>query len=251
MRTYITAILLLAAAAAASFAQSDTKEIRKTVDGTVGIQKETQRKQDDWASEEGDLLLRYKTAKAQVAFLEDREAILKKKDEALTDAIHEFERRLDETERLDASLQDTLNATLDRLERWIDHDLPFLMQERRARLAFLQSEIVKPDVSGAEKLRRLLEALAIEAGYGGTVEVGQERIAFEGDTIYVDVLRLGRVSLLWKTPDGKIVGEYDRASRSWVRLPDGHRRSIATAMEMASRMRPVELIELPLGRIAR
>ena len=55
---------------------------------------------------------------------------------------------------------------LRRLEESVARDLPFLTEERSLRLASLRQELVRPDIAGAEKLRRLLEALQIEAQYG-------------------------------------------------------------------------------------
>jgi hypothetical protein len=79
--------------------------------------------------------------------------------------------------------------------------------------------------------------------------VVQERIHVGGDSLFVDVLRLGRVSVFWRTPDGDKVGEFDRATWSWVELPGKYIRTISDAMDMAARIRPVEVISLPLGRI--
>ena len=45
-------------------------------------------------------------------------------------------------------------------------------------------------------------------------------------------------------------GWFDPATRAWTELSGGDRRLIGRAMEMAAHRRPVELIELPLGRIA-
>jgi hypothetical protein len=123
------------------------------------------------------------------------------------------------------------------------------MEERKSRIDYLKKEIVKPDVSDADKLRRLLEALQIEMNYGSTVEVTQQKIDLGGDELFVDLLRVGRVSVFWRTPDGKRCGEYDRGTRRWVELPGKYNRNIGTAMDMATRMRPVELLDLPLGRI--
>ena len=123
-------------------------------------------------------------------------------------------------------------------------------EERAARLASLRLELARPDVSGAEKLRRLLEALQIEAGYGSTAEVYQERIVVAGDSLHVDLLRVGRLSLFWRTPDGRRVGEYDRVAAEWTELPGKYKRSIARAMEMTTRRRAFDLIALPIGRIS-
>jgi hypothetical protein len=242
--------LLLVLGAAPLLAQSDADKLKDTVDNTVDIQKKTQERQDEWAKEEAELLARYRTAQANVKYLGERKANEEKKVLALEERIAELERRLEETTRLKNSLQDTLNVVYARLDDWVSRDLPFLIDERDARLVFLKNELARPDVSGAEKLRRVLETLQIEAMYGGTVEVTQDQIAIASDTLYVDVLRLGRVSIFWRTTDGKRVGEFDRAGNEWIELPGKYNRAIGDAMEMASRMRPVELIALPLGRIA-
>ena len=160
-----------------------------------------------------------------------------------------MERRLEEADRLSLTIQDTLNAVLIRLEDWVDRDLPFLKEEREGRIDYLKKELVKPDVSDADKLRSLLEALQIEMNYGSTVEVTQQKIELEGEELFVDLLRVGRVSVFWRTPDGKRCGEFDVGTRKWVELPGKHNRSIGIAMDMATRMRPVELLSLPLGRI--
>ncbi|MBK6901067.1 MAG: DUF3450 domain-containing protein [bacterium] len=232
-------------------AQAQAPDVRGTVDGTLGIQQQTQVRKDEWAQQAGTLQSRYRTAKADVAYLEARRDYQAGQVQALEARIAEFERRLGEAVRLRNGIGDTLSVILDRLETHVARDLPFLPEERAHRLASLKAELARPDVSSAEKLRRLLEALQVEAGYGGTVELNPQEIALDGSPLSVDVLRIGRLSLFWRTPDGKRAGEYDRASASWRELPRKHARAIGEAMDMAARVRPTELIALPLGRIAR
>ncbi len=236
---------------AAAAVQAQAPDVRGTVDGTLGIQQQTQVRKDEWAQQAGTLQSRYRTAKADVAYLEARRDHQTGQVQALEARIAEFERRLGEAVRLRDGIGDTLSVILDRLEAHVAQDLPFLPEERAHRLASLAAELALPDVTAAEKLRRLLEALQVEAGYGGTVELNQQEIALDGSPLSVDVLRIGRLSLFWRTPDGKRAGEYDRASASWRELPRKHARVIGEAMDMASRIRPTELIALPLGRITR
>jgi hypothetical protein len=248
------AVVLLVLATVPLMAQSESqqpkaKDVETTVDSTVQIHRGTQKMQDDWAQEKAELVARYKTAKANVQYLSERRAIQEKESAALDAGIAELERRLEESRRLEHSLQDTLITVLDRLEEWVARDLPFAMREREARVASLREMVVRPDVEGSEKLRRILEALEIETGYGLSVEVDQQRIEVGGEELFVDVLRLGRISLYWRTPDGSRIGEYDQGTGKWVELPSKYNRSIQYTMEMASRIRPVEVINLPLGRI--
>jgi hypothetical protein len=231
------------------YAQTGSEDLKKTVDETVEIQKETQQQKDRWEKDKATLVARYRAAQANVEFLLERKAVEQKRLTAMEESIAEMNRRLEESDRLSDSIQDTLNAIYGRLEEWVHRDLPFAKIERQARLDFLRKDLVQPDISDADKLRRLLDVLQLEMNYGATVEVTQQQIDIEGEELFVDLLRIGRVSVFWRTPDGERCGEYDRAVGAWVEFPDKRSHAIGEAMEMASRIRPVELISLPLGRI--
>jgi hypothetical protein len=248
MRKIAWIVLILVAVAGLIRAQT-TEDIRKTVQGTVDVEKETQRERDDWAVEQAELEARYRTAQANIRYLTQRNANEEKKVAGLEESIGELERRMREAKVLQASLQDTLDANTARFEEFVRSDLPFLHGERKRRLNDLKREIARPEATGAEKLRRLLEAMQVETEYGKTVEVNQEEIEIDGSPIFVDVLRVGRLSLFWRTPDGEKAGTFDRATWSWVELPARYNRTIGEAMDMASRVIPVQLIDLPLGRI--
>lgn len=249
MARHVFILLGLLMVAGPAFSQSEEKRLQRQVDGTVGIRKETQDKEDRWARERMELEARYKAARARVAQLEKQREILERKDRALGDRVNELERRIDESNRLEEGLQAAMEVTLARLEAFVDADLPFLPEERAARIRSLKETLALPDVLPAEKLRRLLEALQVECEYGDTVETYQQEILVDGEPIVADVFRLGRLSIFWQTPDGRRAGEYDRAADRWVELPTGHRRNIGAAVEMASKRKPVELIKLPVGRI--
>jgi len=244
----LTAILLWGFAAAAS-AQTDGDQARKETEQAIDTRRETQTRQDQWAEEKADLAGRFRSAEAGVRWLQERTAEETAKAQALDARVAELRRRLGEADRLEGSMQDTLMVIFRRLEDSVAAGLPFLPQERNRRLASLKDELVRPDVASAEKLRRLLESLQVEAGYASTVEVYQDMIEVAGEQIHADVLRVGRVALFWRTPDGDRVGHFDPAAGRWAELPGSAKRRIGWAMEMASRMRPIELIDLPLGRI--
>jgi len=230
--------------------QSEADSARQATGEAIGTRQQTQQQADEWSDEEATLVARFRAAKANVAWLAGRKAEEQARVTAIEDRIAELGRRLDEAGRLEGSMQDTLLVIFERLEDGVQHSLPFLPAERRLRLESLATELVRADVESGEKLRRLLEALQVEAGYAATVEVYQDRITVADEELYTDILRLGRVALFWRTPDGDRVGLYDQATGRWAELPDRENRNIALAMEMATRMRPVEIIGLPLGRIA-
>lgn len=225
-------------------------QVDQTVDAAIEARQAAQRELDRWESERADLVARYRTAQANGAYLQERCDIERASLAALEERIDELQRRIGESARLESSLEDTLRTLLRRLDESVAHSLPFLPEERSSRLAALRRELVDPEVTGAEKLRRLLEALQIEAQYGGTVEVYQDRITVGGEPIHADILRLGRLALFWLTPDGRRAGRYDEAAGQWVELPSKYRRALQRTVEMVTRLRPADLVELPIGRVA-
>lgn len=225
------------------------KTLSDTVAKTVETQQQTQKKQEAWAEEKTDLAARYRAAKAQVDYLEKTKDFEEKEVGSLDAGIAELNRRMVESARLKDNLEDSLNVVVGRLDNWVKQDVPFLMEERQARLASVREAIAKPEVTGAEKLRRVLEALQVEANYGNTVDVSQERIKVGNDEVSADVIRVGRVSVFWRSPDGKRVGEYDRGTKQWVELDRKYTNSISDVRDMVLRLRSTKVITLPLGRI--
>ena len=245
----IPAVILLCLFTTAVFAGDEAAKVMETVTGTVGIQQETQRIEDDWAGERDAHEARYQRLKERRERLEKKTAALAGEIEIQRTQVAELERRLVESDRVREGLSASLETTVARLEAWLSEDLAFLPEEREIRLDAIK-EVMVGDASPAEKLRRVMEALQIEVDYGGTVEVYQDRIEIKGETLLVDILRLGRLSLFYQTPDGREVGLYDRVTRAWQPLPHKYRREIVKAMEMASRRRPIELVRLPIGELA-
>lgn len=247
-RVVLATAFAVAVAAAGARAQ-DAAQLSETVKKTVESHRETQKKQQDWANEQAELTARMRGARAQVDFFEKKKALEEKEVAALDRGIAELERRMVESARLNESLLDTLDAVVARLDAFVEGDLPFLLNERRARIAGVKEALARPDFTGAEKLRRVLEALQVEANYGSVAEVYQEKIRVNDEEIFADMVRVGRVSVYWLTPDGKRVGEYDRGQKQWVELDHKHVRNINATREMALRLRSVEVVSLPLGRI--
>jgi hypothetical protein len=121
-------------------------------------------------------------------------------------------------------------------------------------MADIKTVLAQPDTSIAERSRRVMEAIKVETEYGQTIEVYQDTIGIGGpdedQPIMADILRVGRLGLFWRTPDGNTVGEWDRVAGQWTPLPKKYRRAINDAMEMALKRRTIDMVNLPLGRIA-
>ncbi|BBO85466.1 DUF3450 domain-containing protein [Desulfosarcina ovata subsp. sediminis] len=232
----------------------DPLRIHQTQSEAIAISQQTQQAEDRWAEEKTALQARYRTLQAEEKNLIKRHASLLAQVSAIQARQAEAQRTIAETARVGDELQPHLDALVTRLEAHIDRDLPFLPIERAQRMADIKTVLTQPDTSIAERSRRVMEAIKIETEYGQTVEVYQETIYLGGQekdhAIVADILRVGRLALFWRSPDGKTVGQWDRVANGWTRLPDTYRRSINDAVEMALKRRTIDLVKLPLGRIA-
>jgi hypothetical protein len=251
MRKTLLLAALISAACGASplIAQVDSTNVKAIVDRLIALEKTTQKNQEAWAVERAELQARSTALKATLAFLKDRKATDETRFATLEQSLADLELQIAHSGEIQDSLQSALNGLCEALEPIVRGDLPFRSADRRSRLDGLKADIASADVPPAEKVRKLFEMLQTEAAYGITAEVAEQRVAVGTDTLLVEVLRVGSLALLWRTPRGDRAGRFDRATASWVELPAESRGRIGRAIEMASRERPFEVVPLPVGRI--
>jgi Protein of unknown function (DUF3450) len=159
----------------------------------------------------------------------------------------DMQQAIEEIPELERQLPPLLLTMVDQLEDFIEADTPFLLNERRERLANLQTLVERSDVSDAEKLRRIFEAWSIEVEYGGAGNFQIERAqAPDGSMREADFLILGRIALIYQTIDEEgQMGAYDIRNGQWVTLPSSYRSSILQALRMARNQIAPELVLLP------
>ena len=231
-------------------AQDPAARITEVAVAALETEQATQERLDDWAAERTDLQARWDAAQAQVRYLEERTALQRQRVSALESAGDELARRLEEAQRLETSLEDTLLVILGRLEAAVAHDLPFLADERSRRLERVRRDLGDPGATAADKLRRVLKAVLIEARYGGVFEIYQDRITVAGEELTSDLIHVGRLGLFWLTPDAARGGAWDPAASAFVEMDGRELDAVRRAAEMATRRRPAGVQPLPLGRIA-
>ena len=162
--------------------------------------------------------------------------------------VAELQRRLDEMELIRAKLEPYLDQTLTRLIGFIAQDLPFLKTERSERIASLEDTLNDYDASLADKTRRILEALAIEARYGNTVDANEAEIDIQGKVRRVRVFRLGRLGLFALSFDGHKAWRFNPQNKAYEPV-EGYNRGLTQACDIADRRRVVSLVEVPIGNL--
>ena len=140
-----------------------------------------------------------------------------------------------------------LTRMLDGLEAFIQLDVPFLLEERGARVNALRKVLARVDVTAAEKTRRVFEAYQIETEYGRTIESYREKIAVDGGVFDADVLRIGRVSLIYRTIGSEKMGYWNAEEHDWNILTSGeYRHHFEKVMKIANREMAPELMVVPV-----
>lgn len=136
---------------------------------------------------------------------------------------------------------------IDTLEKFVELDLPFLLQERRERVAKLREIMERSDVNLSEKYRRLMEAYQIENEFGRTIEAYRGELDQGGSTRTVDFLRIGRVTLLYQTLDAVETRVWDPEKKAWIDLGDDYRSPVRQGLRMARKQIAPDLLLVPVG----
>jgi hypothetical protein len=156
-----------------------------------------------------------------------------------------IERQLTEIETTNREVQPLMQQMVETFAQFVALDVPFLLEERQARVQSLKDMMARADVTISEKYRRILEAYMIELDYGRTLSAYQGRLGTGADARTVEFVQLGRVSLLYRTIDGSETGYWDAAKKSWV--PDAnYKQAVETAIRVAKRDGAAELLTVPV-----
>ena len=210
--------------------------------------KQSQAKIDRLAEEARDLLSDYKTVMKQVDGLKVYNARLQRQITNQERRIADIDESISEVTVIQRQMMPLVIRMIDGLEQFIQLDVPFELDERMARLEFLRDNVDRSDMTVAEKFRQVLEAYNIELQYGRGVETYSDTIEINGVVRDVDFLRVGRVSLVYQTTDGKESGVWNVSTQSWDPLPSGdYATAIRKGVRIAKKQATIELLNMPVA----
>lgn len=168
-----------------------------------------------------DIFEEYQLRLREIEDLEIYNNLLRAQVNAQRRELNQLYTAIDEVGYIERQVLPLMTRMISGLERFIELDVPFLVDERLARVDRLRSLLVRSDVTAAVQFRSVMEAWLIEMDdYGLTGEVYTDEIVTgDGVTREVELLRIGRLALVYVTPDGSQAGAWDQANRRWVILP--------------------------------
>ncbi|RAW07411.1 hypothetical protein DKQ62_09030 [Halomonas elongata] len=145
------------------------------------------------------------------------------------------------------ALPGMMREMVERLRAWVEQDMPFLRDERLARVASLESTLSAADLSSAEKLERVLAAWRAELDYGRELDAWRGELP--GDTPRdVEFLRIGRIGWYYLTPDGHQGGVWKAEAGEWQSLDESTLAEIRKGLRIVHEQRAPAMLDLPVSQ---
>ena len=234
--------------ASVSYADETLNAILKVGAERNAASAESQVKIDKLAEQARQLLADYKTVMKQIDGLKVYNARLQKRIDNQMRRVADIDESISQVTIIQRQMTPLVIRMIDGLERFVELDVPFHLEERRKRVAFLRGNLDRSDVSVAEKFRQVLEAYKIENEYGRKIDAYKGVVEIDGVERDVNFFRVGRIALLYQTTDTEVSGAWDQASRSWVGLDSGeYRNAIMKGLRIARKEASIDVLNLPIS----
>jgi hypothetical protein len=158
----------------------------------------------------------YQVLLREIDNLEVYNTLLDRQIESQQRQVRDLRRSISQVQVIERQMLPLMTRMIDGLETFIELDMPFYLEERRALVAELRELMGDAEVTAASQFRMVLQAWQTEIDYGRHREVYTAELNLNGTRREVDFLMIGRVALLYLTPDGRHAGAWDNRTREWV-----------------------------------
>lgn len=185
---------------------------------------------------------RYARALADAAITQRYNVQIEQQLRSQEQEIASLEQQIMNLDATAVDVQGMLTRMYDELVAFVTADVPFFKEEREMRIQRLADLMQNVDASPSEKYRRLMEAYQIEMEYGRQMTAYRQTLA---DGREAEMVRLGRVTLLYRVMDGSESGYWDNESKQFVPDPDSA-AAIEEALNIANEERAPDLIVVPV-----
>jgi predicted RNase H-like nuclease (RuvC/YqgF family) len=208
--------------------------------------KRSQAKINDLTEETRQLLNEYKTVLKEVEGLRVYNRQLEKQIVNQEREMEQLSRSIDEVTVIERQITPLMLRMIDGLEQFVELDAPFLLGERRERVERLREMMDRADVAVSEKFSQVFRAFQIENEYGRTMETYSSTIAIDGVERKVDILKVGRIALVYQTPDGEETGMFNPTTRAYEPVDNSYQASVRQGIRMARQQASIDMLSLPV-----
>lgn len=231
----------LAAVAQAQSLGSTMQAERKINDDSAQSQKQV----SSLARQTQDLLTEYRNVVRETEALKIYNDNLERVVTDQREEIRSINQQLEGLESTNRGVIPLMLDMIDALDRIVEADIPFRIEERRARVARLRDMMDQAEVTASEKYRRVMEAYQGELEFGRTTEAYSAKLPGTEQT--VDFLRVGRTLLVYQTSDNTTTGWFNPRTRTFEELDDDRfRLEVKDGLAIARNEKAPDLVMLPV-----
>lgn len=242
----VTGVLLCALLACTNLWADKTDRIIQQQKANINSAAQSQRRIDNMSDKTQDLFQDFQMELKRIEDLKLYNLQLQQQIQRQKTSIETTKQSIQDVAIIERQITPLLNRMIQSLETFISLDVPFLLEERSERVAFLKHTLQRTDVSLSEKYRQVMEAYNVEMEYGNTIESYRASLVVDQQTREVEFLRIGRVGLMYQTLDGKELGAWNSRTKSWQQLDGRYRRDIRLGFKIARKQAAPELLSLPM-----
>ncbi len=226
---------------------ADAQALETSVNTETGINKAasvSQKRVTKLAQQTADLLAEYRAVVRETESLKIYNDNLEKVVTDQREEVVSINDQLNGLEATNRGIVPLMLEMIDMLDKIVENDTPFKLEERRARVVRLRDMMNHADVTASEKYRRVMEAYQGEMEYGRTTEAYSDALPSTGQT--VDFLRVGRTLLVYQSSDQVTTGWFNPVSREFESLPDRYRLEVKEGLAIARNEKAPNLVMLPV-----
>ena len=227
-------------------AQAQFKSALDTSSQTATDTARSQQRIDQLDDQTAQLLNEYRANLKQLEAARRYNASLTRNIESQQAEITRLSEDIENVEGLQRATQPLMEDMVARFGQLVDADLPFLIEDRSARAARLSGVLDNAQLSAAQKYRLVVEAYQIENEYGRTIGFYDGSIGEGENALTGEFLRVGRVALMFKTPDDSVLRIYDKTAGDFVNLDRSFLQDVKFGLRMAKEQTAPDIFFVPV-----
>jgi len=239
---------LIGGLTASAVQAAEVNEVLKAGAVKVKTAKVAQTKVDRIADQTDGLLQEFKQVNKQIESLRVYNSQLDRQIVSQKTMMSELQESIKNATVIERGISPLMASMLDGLGDFIELDMPFKTEARSEAIADLNMNLDSAKFSAAEKFRQILEVYDIESAYSLSLESYRDMVDInsDGSEVEVEMLRIGRVALMYQTKDKSQTGAWNKNTGSWDTLGSEYRRAVNQGIRIAKKLSPQDVMEMPI-----
>jgi hypothetical protein len=228
---------------------TEVSQVLKAGTAKVQAAKTAQTKIDRIADQTDGLLQEFKQVNKQIESLRVYNSQLERQIDSQKQMMAELVESIENATVIERGISPLMENMLKALRTFVELDVPFKTEMRTEAVEDLFDNLDSAKFSSAEKFRQILEIYDIESEYSLSLETYRDMVDInaDGSEVEVDMLRVGRVALMYQTKDKSQTGAWNKATGSWETLGSEYRRPVDQGIRIAKKLAPQDVMEMPIN----